>query len=99
MTTVVSFRQSSPLLVSSIIPAYNARRFIDRALASALAQDVPRSEILVIDDGSTDGTRELVGAYAERGVRLICRDVRGGAAAARNTGLHAATGEFIAFLD
>lgn len=99
MNSVVSFPQSTPALVSTIIPAYNARRFIGRALASALAQKVPRCEILVVDDGSTDGTREFVETYADRGVRLICRDTRGGAAAARNTGLHAATGEYIAFLD
>lgn len=99
MTRVVSFPQSSPALVSTIIPAYNARRFIERALQSALAQNVPRTEILVIDDGSTDGTREIVRTYEPRGVRLMCREVRGGAAAARNTGLQAATGEYIAFLD
>lgn len=98
MTSVVSF-PSAPALVSAIIPAYNARRFIGRALESAFAQKVPRLEILVVDDGSTDGTRELVETYADRGVRLICRDVRGGAAAARNTGLQAAAGDFIAFLD
>lgn len=99
MTRAVSFRPAAPVAVSSIIPAYNARRFIARALESALCQDVSRSEVVVVDDGSTDGTRELVASYAPRGVRLICRDVRGGAAAARNTGLNAAAGEFIAFLD
>jgi glycosyltransferase involved in cell wall biosynthesis len=99
MTSVVSFPQSLPPVVSTIIPAYNARRFIERALHSALAQNVPRAEILVVDDGSTDGTREIVQTYEPRGVRLICRETRGGAAAARNTGLHAATGEYIAFLD
>ncbi|MGE3332904.1 MAG: glycosyltransferase [Rhodospirillaceae bacterium] len=99
MMSVVSFPQSSPALVSTIIPAYNARRFIERALLSALSQNVPRAEVLVIDDGSTDGTREIVKTYEPRGVRLICREERGGAAAARNTGLQAATGEYIAFLD
>jgi glycosyltransferase involved in cell wall biosynthesis len=98
VTPVVPFPQA-PVLVSSIIPAYNARRFIGRALESALGQNVPRSEILVVDDCSSDGTREVVEGYAARGVRLICRDARGGAAAARNTGLLAATGEYIAFLD
>jgi len=99
VNSVVSLRQSGPVVVSTIIPAYNARRFIARALESALAQNVPRSEVLVVDDGSTDGTRDFVESYASRGVRLVCRDTRGGAAAARNTGLQAASGEYIAFLD
>lgn len=99
MTSVVSFPHPARPLVSTIIPAYNARRFIERALQSAFEQNVPRMEILVVDDGSTDGTRELVQTYETRGVKLLCRAARGGAAAARNTGLQVATGEFIAFLD
>jgi GT2 family glycosyltransferase len=86
-------------LVSVIIPAYNAQRFIVRALESALAQDIPRSEIIVVDDASTDGTRDLVATYKTRGVRLLSQARQGGAAAARNAGIAAAAGEFIAFLD
>lgn len=90
---------STPCTVSTIIPAYNARAFIERALQSALAQKIPNSEIIVVDDGSTDGTRELVASFATQGVRLVCHENRGGASAARNTGVAIARGEYVAFLD
>lgn len=88
-----------PIRVSTVIPAFNARPFIARALDSVFAQRLPSSEIIVVDDGSTDGTREFVATYKDRGVRLICHEKRGGAAAARNTGIAAARGEYVAFLD
>lgn len=84
-------------LVSVIIPAYNARAYVMEAIRSVLAQQHEPLEILLIDDGSTDGTADLVAAEAPR-VRII-RQANGGVAAARNTGLQAATGEFITFLD
>lgn len=90
---------NAPCTVSIIIPAYNARAFIARALQSALAQNVKNAEIIVVDDGSTDGTRELVATYAARGVRLVCHENRAGASAARNTGVAIARGEYVAFLD
>lgn len=83
--------------VSTVIAAYNAERFIERAIRSALAQTRPPGEILVVDDGSTDGTRERVDAFAGP-VRCIAAP-HGGASAARNRGIEAASGEWIAFLD
>jgi len=83
--------------VSVIIPAYNAARFILEALQSIDAQHYSPLEILLIDDGSTDETVELVRRNAPQ-VRII-RQPNGGASAARNTGLREATGEFICFLD
>ena len=91
--------KEAPVLVSTVIPAFNAKRFIVRALDSALQQDAPDSEIIVVDDGSTDGTREIVESYADRGVRLLCHSQRTGAAGARNSGILAARGEYVAFLD
>lgn len=91
---------SAPAItVSTIIPAYNAAGFICRSLDSALAQNIPNAEIIVIDDCSTDATCEIVATYADRGVRLVRHDQRGGVAAARNSGIAASRGEFIAFLD
>ena len=90
---------SAPCAVSIIIPAYNARAFIERALHSAFTQNIQNAEIIVVDDGSTDGTREVVASYAPRGVRLVCHQHRAGAAAARNTGIAAARSEYVAFLD
>ena len=82
-------------LVSVIVPAYQAERFIEETLDSAAHQDYPAVEVIVVDDGSTDRTAELV---AGRGVRLL-RQPHRGPAAARNTGVAAAAGEFIAVLD
>ena len=83
--------------ISVIIPAYNAERFILEALDSIDAQHYSPLEILLIDDGSTDRTVDLVRRHAPQ-VRIISRQ-NGGASAARNTGLREATGEFICFLD
>lgn len=82
--------------VSIIIPAYNSASFIAETLASAQAQDIGAVEVIVVDDGSTDDTAEVVEAIP--GVRLITQR-NAGDAAARQTGLGASTGEFIMFLD
>ncbi len=84
-------------LVSIIIPAYNAAQTLERAVQSVLSQDYGPMEIIVVDDGSTDGTVDVVRGYGEK-VRLIQQENRG-AGAARNRGVAKARGEYIAFLD
>jgi len=84
-------------LVSVIMPAYNAKLYIEEAIRSVLDQDYPNIELIVIDDGSSDGTAELAESLGER-VRVI-RQINGGPAAARNKGIADARGELIAFLD
>ncbi len=84
-------------LVSVVIPAYNAAATLPETLDSVLAQTWPNLEIVVVDDGSTDGTAGVLARYAPR-VRAI-RQANGGLAAARNAGLAAARGEFVALLD
>ncbi len=84
--------------VSIIIPCYNAERWVAATLESALAQTWPEKEIIVVNDGSTDGSAAAARAFAARGVRIIDQPNRG-ASAARNTGLRAARGDFIQFLD
>jgi glycosyltransferase involved in cell wall biosynthesis len=84
-------------LVSVVIPAHNSRRYIVPALESILAQQHRPLEILVVDDGSTDLTAQIVRGYAPE-VRLIEQEQRGHPAA-RNAGVRAATGEFLGFLD
>ncbi len=85
-------------LVSVIIPAYNAEPYLRRAIDSILVQTYPCIEIIVVNDGSTDGTIELVNSYKNQPIHLISK-VNGGMSSARNTGLRAAQGEFIAYLD
>ena len=87
-------------LVSIIIPAYNAERFIARTLASALNQTFKDTEVIVVDDGSTDNTRHIVEAFAagDRRLRLFSTTNRG-VAMARNFGIENARGNYVAFLD
>ncbi len=83
--------------VSTIIPAYNAQDFIAETIESALAQTHAEHEIIVVDDGSTDQTCEIVQSFGDR-VCLI-RQENAGPATARNKGAAMASGEWLAFLD
>lgn len=85
-------------LVSILIPSHNAERWLAETLESALAQTWPEKEIILIDDGSTDGSLELAHGYESRGVRVLRQSNRG-AASARNAGLAAARGDYLQFLD
>lgn len=84
--------------ISIIIPAYNAEDHLAEAIGSALRQGGACIEVIVVDDGSTDGTRAAARRFEERGVRVLVNE-NSGAAAARNTGLEAATGNYIQYLD
>lgn len=84
-------------LVSVVIPAYNCADFIGDALDSILHQEYPALEVFVVDDGSTDGTCDVV---ARRGSAVtLIRQPNAGAAVARNEGMQRARGEYVAFLD
>ena len=85
-------------LVSVLIPCFNAERFIGAALESALAQTYCPIEVIVVDDGSTDGSADVVAGFADRGVVLI-KHKCGSAAAARNRAFANAHGVFALFLD
>jgi len=84
-------------LVSAVVPAYNAERYIAEAIDSALAQTYEPMEVIVVDDGSTDSTARKVAGYAGK-VRYVHQE-NAGCGPARNTGVAEAGGEFIAFLD
>jgi glycosyltransferase involved in cell wall biosynthesis len=87
-------------LVSIIIPAHNAERFLPATLASAAAQTYRNCEILVVDDGSTDGTAAVVQAAMQDDPRIrLLRQEQGGVARARNHGIAEAAGQYIAPLD
>ncbi|MBB2200956.1 glycosyltransferase family 2 protein [Gluconacetobacter tumulisoli] len=89
------------IAITVILPVFNAASFVERAIASVLAQSLPAAEILVVDDCSTDATREVVSALAERHptIRLLRMAANGGPSAARNMGIAQATGDWIAILD
>jgi glycosyltransferase involved in cell wall biosynthesis len=91
-------QERQPGLVSVIMPAYNTARFIGQAIRSVLAQTYTHWELLVIDDGSTDGTSEAAAGFGDARIRCIRTENRG-LAAARNVGIDHARGEFIALLD
>lgn len=82
---------------SVVIPAYNQSRWLGEAIASALAQDPPPMQVIVVDDGSTDDTDAVISPFRDR-IELI-RQENQGVAAARNRGMERATGQWIAFLD
>src|SRR3954447_16755698 len=85
-------------LVSALVAAYNAEPYIAEALRSALDQDWPELEVIVVDDGSTDGTAAVVAGFADPRIRLI-RQANAGAVGAVNTAFAAARGELLALLD
>lgn len=88
-------------LVSVVIPAYNSEKYISNALDSVISQTYEYWECIVVDDCSSDSTRNIVRTYSERDerIRLIAHNENAGVAAARNDGILAANGIFIAFLD
>jgi glycosyltransferase involved in cell wall biosynthesis len=88
---------SPPGLISVVIPAYNAQHSLRATLDSVFAQTWPHVEIIVVDDGSTDHTADLLASYGKR-VRTI-RQHNGGLASARHTGVAAARGDLIALMD
>ena len=87
-----------PVRISVVIPTYNSRAFVGRAIQSALEQTVPPLEVVVVDDGSKDGTGELIAR--EFGNRVIYHyQENRGVSAARNAGIRLCSGDWIAFLD
>jgi glycosyltransferase involved in cell wall biosynthesis len=86
-------------VVSVIIPTYNRADLICHTLDSAINQSYKNLEIIVIDDGSTDNTEEVVKDIGDERIRYIRHPSNLGGSIARNTGIEAATGEYIAFLD
>ena len=84
--------------VSVVIPAHNYAHYLPTAIGSVLAQTWDALEVLVIDDGSTDGTPEVFAQFTDPRVRCV-RQENAGLSAARNTGIREARHDFIAFLD
>ena len=86
-------------MISVILPTNNRSALLRRAVDSVLRQTWADFELIVVDDGSTDRTREVVGGLHDERLRLITNPVRRGASAARNRGIQASVGDTIAFQD
>lgn len=85
-------------LVSIIIPIYNMEKYLKRCLDSVLAQTYANTEILLIDDGSTDRSKEIVASYQDSRIHYYYKE-NGGQASARNLGLEKMTGEYVIMVD
>ena len=90
-------RQDS--LISVVIPTYNREQYIERAVQSVLEQTYSNLELIIVDDGSTDGTEELVAGMSDPRIRYVRQETNRGASAARNKGVECANGELVAFQD
>ena len=84
-------------LVSIVIPSYNYGRFLRQTIDSALNQTYPNTEVIVVDDGSTDDSREVLAGYGER-ITVHLQENRG-EAVAYNTGFRLSRGAIVCFLD
>jgi glycosyltransferase involved in cell wall biosynthesis len=86
-------------LVSVVIPTHDRAHLVGRAITSVLQQTLADWECVVVDDASTDATGETVRSFRDPRIRYLRHEVNKGASAARNTGVQAARGEYVAFLD
>ena len=86
-------------IVSVIIPTYNRGNLVVEAVTSVLHQTFPNYEIVVVDDGSTDGTAEILSSFVQKGLIRYFYQVNQGLARARNRGIAESKGEIISFLD
>lgn len=84
---------------SIIIPTYNVEKYIERCINSIRNQTFDSYEVIIIDTGSVDKTAEIANEFLSDNIKLILRDDQAGPGGARNSGLNAATGEYIIFLD
>jgi glycosyltransferase involved in cell wall biosynthesis len=86
-------------VVSVVIPTYNRAHILGRSLGSVLAQTFQDFEVIVVDDGSTDNSEEIVRSFSDARVRYLRHESNKGGSAARNTGIRAAKGQYVAFQD
>jgi glycosyltransferase involved in cell wall biosynthesis len=86
-------------LVSVVIPTHARPLLVPRAIRSVLSQTHSDLEVVVVDDGSTDQTREVLAGFTDPRIKVVRHEINRGVAEARNTGIRAARGRFVAFLD
>jgi glycosyltransferase involved in cell wall biosynthesis len=89
---------STTQIVSIIMPVYNCRQYIGQAIKSVLAQSYPKFELVIVDDGSTDDSVDIIRSFTDRRIEYI-RQENGGASSARNAGIQRSRGQFLVMLD
>lgn len=99
MNNQIEFNEKKEGLVSVVIPTYNRKATLERAILSVLSQTYTDWELIIVDDGSTDGTEELVEKYISERIHYIKSEVNQGVSKTRNIGIRHAKGEYVAFLD
>ncbi|RDY27444.1 glycosyltransferase family 2 protein [Romboutsia weinsteinii] len=88
------------IYVSIIVPVYNSEKYIGRCIESLLNQTLEEIEIIVINDGSTDKSKEIIDSYAQADIRIkVINKKNGGVSSARNMGIDASNGQYITFVD
>lgn len=91
---------TADMLLSVIVPVYNVEKYLGQCVDSILGQTYPHLEVILVDDGSTDGSGKLCDAYAEQDTRVkVVHQQNKGLSGARNSGLSLATGVYIAYVD
>ncbi|HFI2473628.1 TPA: glycosyltransferase family 2 protein [Streptococcus suis] len=92
--------QAVPALISIIVPVYNVKPYLNRCIDSLLKQTYPHFELILINDGSTDGSAFVLEEYAKKDERIrVIHQENAGVSAARNKGIDSAKGEYITFVD
>lgn len=97
---LLMYNSSMDKAVSIIVPVYNNKKYLNKCIGSILNQTYKNLEIILVDDGSDDGSEKIVDEYAKKDARIkVIRQQNAGQSAARNAGLRLASGEFISFVD
>ena len=86
--------------ISTIVPVYNTEKYVGRCIDSIISQTYPDWELILVDDGSTDGSLNIIESYAKKDPRInVIHQKNEGPGMARNSGIVQATGEYIVFID
>jgi glycosyltransferase involved in cell wall biosynthesis len=99
MSSQWTYQKAEGPTVSVVLPTYNRAHLVGRAIQSVLSQTYGNLELIIVDDGSTDRTREVIGDFQDKRIRYLWHAHNTGAAAARKRGIRASGGRYVAFLD
>ena len=99
MLNLVSILKHNNIKISVIIPTFNREKLIGNSIKSVLNQTLKNFELIIVDDGSTDNTKEVVDKFQDKRIKYIKLDTNQGASNARNIGIKNAKGKYMSFQD